>query len=223
MTATIADDGTILQKLSDGQAKDIFRALDAQLNSMMVEALTHGVYTGVIIATLWAVVSSRSRRNDRGPRCILLMNVLLYLLTTIGFSVDWAANARIFIVNGQNFSTVFKAYNNPLPSRIYLVVGIAAAVSTILTNATLIWRCWIIWSCNWGVIFVPVISTTLAVVSKGIMLYHNCADGNPENTVLYAPNSSNWAVIYSSAILATLLWCTVLIVYRILSIVVEPC
>ncbi len=59
-------------------------------------------------------------------------------------------------------------------------------------------------------------------VSKGIVLYHNCADGNPENTVLYAPNSSHWAVIYSSAILATLLWCTVLIVYRILSVVVDP-
>lgn len=42
MTTTIAKDGTILQKLSDGQAKDIFHALDAQLNSMMVEALTHG-------------------------------------------------------------------------------------------------------------------------------------------------------------------------------------
>ncbi|KAK0467483.1 hypothetical protein IW261DRAFT_1574121 [Armillaria novae-zelandiae] len=88
----------------------------------------------------------------------------------------------------------FNTYNNPLPSRVYLVVGIAAGVSTILTDATLIWRCWIVWSSNSRAIIVPVISTTLAVVSKGIVLYHNCVDSNPENTVLYAPNSSRWAV-----------------------------
>ncbi|KAK0196235.1 hypothetical protein F5146DRAFT_997695 [Armillaria mellea] len=169
MTTTLPKDGTIVQKPTDGQAQDIFYALDAQLNSMMVGALTHGIYTGLIVFT---------------------------------------------------FSTA--AYNNPLPPRVYLAVGIAAGVSTILTDATLIWRCWIVWGRSSGAILVPVISTTLAVVSKGIVLYHNYADGHPENTVLYAPNSSRWAVIYSSAILGTLLWCTVLIVYRILSVVIDP-
>ncbi len=41
--------------------------------------------------------------------------------------------------------------------------------------------------------------------------------------VLYAPDSSHWAVIYSSAILTTLLWCTVHIVHRILSVIIELC
>ncbi|KAK0446968.1 uncharacterized protein EV420DRAFT_1647861 [Desarmillaria tabescens] len=36
--------------------------------------------------------------------------------------------------------------------------------------------------------------------------------------VLYLENIVNWAVLYSSLILATLLWCTVLIVYRILRV-----
>ncbi len=63
----------------------------------------------------------------------------------------------------------------------------------------------------------------LTTASKGIVLYHNCADSNLENMVLYAPDSSHWAVIYSSAILTTLLWCTVLIVYHILSVIIELC
>lgn len=33
---------------------------------------------------------------------------------------------------------------------------------------------------------------------------------------LYTKNVVNWAVLYSSLILATFLWCTILIVYRIL-------
>ncbi|KAK0481118.1 hypothetical protein EDD18DRAFT_1363214 [Armillaria luteobubalina] len=222
MTTTITRNSTILQNPSDDHADEMFHALDVQLNSMMVEALTHGIYTGLIAFALWTVVSSKRQHDYRGPYSICLMIVLLYLLTTIGFSINWAANARIFTVNGQNFSTVFRAYNNPFPSRVYLVVGITAGVSTILTDATLIWRCWIVWNRSSRAIIVPVISTTLAVVSKGILLYHNCADGDLENTVLYDPNSSHWAVIYSSAILATLLWCTVLIVYRILSVSIEP-
>ncbi|KAK0471622.1 hypothetical protein IW261DRAFT_1612028 [Armillaria novae-zelandiae] len=225
MTTAITRHGTILQKPNDDLAKDIFQALDVQLNSMMVEALSHGIYTGLIVFALWTVVSSKRRHDYGGSRSILLtlMIVLVYLLTTFGFCVNWIANARIFIVNGQNFSTVFKAYNNPFPSWVYLVVGITAGVNTILTEATLIWRCWIVCGRNSRVIVVPVISTTMTVVSKGVLLYHHCADGDLENMDLYNPDSSHWALIYSSAILVTLLWCTVLIIYRIISVAIDPC
>ncbi|KAK0209560.1 hypothetical protein IW262DRAFT_1528970 [Armillaria fumosa] len=224
MTATIAEDRAILQMLSDGQAKDVFHALDTQLNSMIAEAFSHGIYTGVMIATLWTVVSSKRQHNYRGPRSILLMIVLLYLLTTIGLSVNWAANTRIFIVNGQNFAMVFKAYNSPLPSRIYLVVGIAAGASTILTDATLFTIDLALLDHLRPSFWCYLRSSAFHHPgrSKSILLYQNCVDSNPENTILYAPNSSRWAVIYSSAIWATLLWCTVLIVYRILSVAIEP-
>ncbi|KAK0467485.1 hypothetical protein IW261DRAFT_1574123 [Armillaria novae-zelandiae] len=193
MTTAITRHGTILQKPNDDQAKDIFQALDMQLNSMMVEALSHGVYTGLIVFALWTVVSSKRRHDYGGSRSIplILMIVLLYLLTTFGFCVNWVANAKDLIVNGQNFSTIFKAYNNPFLPWICLVMGITAGVSTILTDATLIWRCWAVCSRNSCAIIVPVISTTLTVVSKGILLYHHCADGDLENTDLYDPDSSH--------------------------------
>ncbi|KAK0466527.1 hypothetical protein IW261DRAFT_1426871 [Armillaria novae-zelandiae] len=211
MTTAITRHGAILQKPNDDQAEDIFQALDMQLNSMMVDALSH--------------VSSKRWHDYGGLRSIplILMIVLLYLLMTFLFCVNWVANAKDLIVNGQNFSMISKAYNNPFLPWICLVVGITAGVSTILPDATLIWRCWAVCSRNLHAIVVPVISTTLTVVSKGILLYHHCADGDLENMDLYDPDSSHWALIYSSAILVTLLWCMVLIIYNILSVAIDPC
>ncbi|KAK0448983.1 uncharacterized protein EV420DRAFT_836893 [Desarmillaria tabescens] len=56
--------------------------------------------------------------------------------------------------------------------------------------------------------------------SRGIITYYSTF-GPIENAsprTLYLENIVNWAVLYSSLILATLLWCTILIVYRILRV-----
>ncbi len=58
------------------------------------------------------------------------------------------------------------------------------------------------------------------LASRGIVAYYN-AFGPIENVppqALYLENIVNWAMLYSSLILATLLWCTILIVYRILRV-----
>ncbi|PBK62439.1 hypothetical protein ARMSODRAFT_980711 [Armillaria solidipes] len=63
---------------------------------------------------------------------------------------------------------------------ILLTLGIDATLSTVLADATLIWRCWIVWGRALHVVLVPIACTTFAI--------------------------------------ATLLWCTILIVYRILRV-----
>ncbi|KAK0446965.1 uncharacterized protein EV420DRAFT_1751221, partial [Desarmillaria tabescens] len=57
-------------------------------------------------------------------------------------------------------------------------------------------------------------------VIRGIMTYcfaFDSLDDIPPR-VLYFENTANWGAIYVSLILATLLWCTILIVYRILKV-----
>ncbi|KAK0446946.1 uncharacterized protein EV420DRAFT_1569083 [Desarmillaria tabescens] len=63
-------------------------------------------------------------------------------------------------------------------------------------------------------------STNVDPVSRAIVTYYS-AFGPIENMsprALYLANIVNWAVLYSSFILATLLWCTIFIVYRILRV-----
>ncbi|SJL14018.1 uncharacterized protein ARMOST_17470 [Armillaria ostoyae] len=101
---------------------------------------------------------------------------------------------------------------------ITLTGGIDAILSTFLADATLIWRCWIVWGRSWRVVLIPIVCTTLAIISRGIVTYYSTFGpiDNVPPQALYLEKIVNWAVLYSSLILATFLWCTILIVYRIL-------
>ncbi|PBK93694.1 hypothetical protein ARMGADRAFT_1012512 [Armillaria gallica] len=47
--------GTAIPELTEDQIKSIFLELDYQLHSLMLNALTRGIYTGVVAVTLWAI------------------------------------------------------------------------------------------------------------------------------------------------------------------------
>lgn len=55
-------------------------------------------------------------------------------------------------------------------------------------------------------------------VSKGILTYQDLIDTIENISGFFAQNSIHWGVLYSSLILVTMLWCTLLIIYRILTV-----
>ncbi|KAK0222646.1 hypothetical protein EDD85DRAFT_796178 [Armillaria nabsnona] len=177
ITATYS--GTVVPDLSDSQIKDIFLNLDSEFNRVMLHASLHA-----------------SKRKTQNNRHFLVLILLLYLLATVGLYYDWTIVCSMFIKNDKTFWT---AYEFSPGAPITLTGGIDAILSTFLADATLIWRCWIVW------------------VSRGIVAFYEAF--RPENLsprALYIKNVVNWVVLYSSLILATFLWCTILIVYRIL-------
>ncbi|KAK0221169.1 hypothetical protein EDD85DRAFT_779496, partial [Armillaria nabsnona] len=77
-----------------------------------------------------------------------------------------------------------------------------------------IWRCWIVWGQSWCIVLVPIACTSLAIGIRGIITY--CHIFGPQ--ALFLENIVSWSTLYSSLILATLLWCTILIIFRILRV-----
>ncbi|PBK62422.1 hypothetical protein ARMSODRAFT_604793 [Armillaria solidipes] len=187
-------------------------------NQMMVQGLAHGLYTGIVIITLWTVVSKKNRGTFKGSRWLPSVVLLLYLLATVGFAFNWAAVTKIYITNGQSSQMAYEAYVDPFSPPIYVLEGILAALSTILADATLIWRCWIVWDRSWRVVVIPTLCTSFTVVSKGILIYQDLIDTIENISGFFAQNSIHWGVLYSSLILATMLWCTLFIIYRILTV-----
>ncbi|SJL14021.1 uncharacterized protein ARMOST_17473 [Armillaria ostoyae] len=112
----------------------------------------------------------------------------------------------------------YEAYVDPFSPPIYVLEGILAALSTILADATLIWRCWIAWDRSWRVVVIPTLCTSFAVGDKGILIYQDLIDTIENISGFFAQNSIHWGVLYSSLILATMLWCTLIIIYRILTV-----
>ncbi|PBK90544.1 hypothetical protein ARMGADRAFT_1166888, partial [Armillaria gallica] len=204
--------GADIPELADSQIKDIFRNLDMQFNNAMIRAGGYGIYTGVVAVTLRAVASRNHSQSLGRPRFLIFIILLLYLLAILSIYNGWAVEiAHTTLPNGESFWTAFE-YNPGTP--IFLALGIDAILSTILADATLIWRCWIVWGRSWRIVLVPILCTTLAVVSRGIVTYYAIFGPSVPPGALFLKTTVSWSVLYTLFILATLLWCTTLIIYR---------
>ncbi|PBK67625.1 hypothetical protein ARMSODRAFT_1020621 [Armillaria solidipes] len=181
-----------------------FQCRDAQLNSTILYALLHGIYTGILAVTLWNIFI-----NKCWPirRAMVIVIILLHALITVNFSATWSYIHSAFIQNGQNFWTVYLKLNGA-DQAVTWEMGITASISAILTDLYMIWYCWMIWGRRWLVVLLPLLSLASAIVSKIMEIYYDYVK-SPANVFL---------MLYISFSLATTLLCTFLISYRIVTV-----
>ncbi|KAK0466020.1 uncharacterized protein EV420DRAFT_1743898 [Desarmillaria tabescens] len=205
----------IPEGLTDDEINFIFQDLDTVLNTIILAFLLHGIYTGVLAVTLWTNYMNKSRpiRN-----VMIIVIILIYTLTSIGFALNWSFvhSAFITVTNGQNFWTVYLKLTIGTNDKLVLSIGITGTLCTILADSVTIWRCGVIWGRNWLIVLLPTlclvssIELTPGPVFKTIDMYMMFTNGN-DLDLLYR-------VLYVSFTLVTTIWCTLGIVYHILSI-----
>ncbi|KAK0436643.1 uncharacterized protein EV420DRAFT_1672178 [Desarmillaria tabescens] len=180
----------------------VFQSLDASLNTQILYALLHGIYTGILAVTLWNIFI-----NKCWPirRALVVIIILLHALITIDVAFQWSLIYSTFIQNGQSFWTVFLKINS-VSQAVYLEAGTTASMSTILTDSYIIWCCWMVWGRCWLIVLLPILCLISATVSKIIGIYH----------VYFTGSDSVFQMLYVSLVLVTTLWCTLLIIFRIL-------
>ncbi|KAK0238216.1 hypothetical protein EDD85DRAFT_952385 [Armillaria nabsnona] len=86
-------------------------------------------------------------------------------------------------------------------------------MSTILTDLYMIWCCWTVWGWHWPIVLLPILSLIVATGLKITEIYYNYI-----NTLRIT-----FPTLYAAFILVTTLWCTLLIIYRILNITGVKC
>ncbi|KAK0453998.1 uncharacterized protein EV420DRAFT_1645219 [Desarmillaria tabescens] len=183
----------------------IYQNLDAQLNTGILYALLHGIYTGIVAVSLWNIFTCESR--PIGRQIMVVAIILLFVVTTITVGFNWSYINSAFIDNGQSF---WSRYSVLLFSpNIFLGMGITGAISSMLADFAMIWRCWMVWGQRWPVVLPPILMLISGIVFKLINTYQAYATGN--DYVL-------GFVLYSSFVLATTILCTALIIYRILTV-----
>ncbi|PBK62558.1 hypothetical protein ARMSODRAFT_1089125 [Armillaria solidipes] len=201
--------------LSPDDKSDIMYWLDLTLNRMILQALLHGLYTGIVTVTLWVIFSSPKRLRSTFLCTII---IALYFISSIAFGSSWAFGRRGFIEYGDNCLTVYTALLNNGPSlrAYYLISDIAGGISTLLVDMTIIWRCWVLWERQWRVIFIPIICAIGSIVMKAMQMrstFHSLPDNI--NEVGQFAAEIDWSLLYILLMLATTLMCTSLIIYRI--------
>ncbi|KAG7442562.1 uncharacterized protein BT62DRAFT_375447 [Guyanagaster necrorhizus] len=191
--------------------------------------MMYGIYTCIFLTTVWSIVSHQQKyQNKIGRKIMLAFIVALYFLGTIAVAVNWAFTRYCFITHGQNFWTVFSTFNNistvkQKASTFFLVESVATGVTgglqNVIADLCVIWRCWTVWGYRWPVVFVPILCTIGAAISKGFQEYIEITEllnvHNPEN---FKPSSVDWTMAYISLSLAVTLMCTILIVLRIITV-----
>ncbi|KAK0219982.1 hypothetical protein IW262DRAFT_1381760 [Armillaria fumosa] len=141
-------------------------------------------------------------------RAMIVIIILLYALITTNFAANWSHLHSTFIDNGNNFWTVFLKLSGAKQAFLW-ETGVLAFISTILADLYIIWWCWMVWGRRWLAVLLPTLSLIIATVLKIIEVYHE---------YFYTPVGV-FPSLYVSFVLATTLWCTLLIIYRILTVV----
>ncbi|KAK0196272.1 hypothetical protein F5146DRAFT_1176589 [Armillaria mellea] len=209
--------GIPIPELTDSEINDILADLDLDVNDTILNALLYGIYTGVVAVTLWAVASGNKSENRKRPRFLIAGILALYLLTGYNLYRGWVGCLENFTTLAwKSVWEIFYFISSPTP--IVVVADVTAILSAVLADAILIWRCWIVWSRSWLVVIVPIACTTLSIASRGIVAYYNSFGPLASPQTIYLEKVVNWAMLYSSLIMATLLWCTILIIYRIVRV-----
>ncbi|PBK97582.1 hypothetical protein ARMGADRAFT_643803 [Armillaria gallica] len=114
-----------------------------------------------------------------------------------------------FIGNGQSFWTVFSKNHSPNQA-VDWEGGIPATMSTILADLYIIWCCWMVWGQRWLIVLLPILSLIAATVSKIIEIHEQYFSTFGPGLVPL--------MLYLSSSLATTLWCTAFIIFRILTV-----
>ncbi|SJL15109.1 uncharacterized protein ARMOST_18592 [Armillaria ostoyae] len=215
--------------LPDEEVAVIFDVNDAEFNRCIILAMMYGIYTCVFIATVWTICSHRSKnQNTTGRKIMLAIIIALYFLGTVSVAVNWAFTRYSFITHGQNFWAIFSTFNNVSSVKqrtptLFLVenviTGVTSGLQNILADIAMIWRCWTVWGSRWSVVVVPILCMISGIIAKVFQEYIEISAllnvHDPEN---FKPSSVDWTMVYLSLSLAVTLLCTILIVFRIVTV-----
>ncbi|PBK62571.1 hypothetical protein ARMSODRAFT_980624 [Armillaria solidipes] len=173
--------------LSQDEKSALFGELDTYLNALILESWFH-------VVTLWTILTATKRLHGPFLHTIIIM---LYVLRTLAFVMEWTFERHAFIENGYNDYSVFAALmGNDLWWRI--------------------WRCWMLWDCQWPVVLIPIMFLVAATVMKAMQMFSDIrtVGNNISESVSFA-TEIDWPLIYIVLSLTTTLMCTLFIVYRI--------
>ncbi|KAF8915216.1 hypothetical protein CPB85DRAFT_1251651 [Mucidula mucida] len=190
-----------------------FPGRDGYFNCIIIEALTHGMYSALVLVALWQTASMAYSR----VRIIMLsVLVLMYLLATTHLGVRWYWVRQAFVVEATTPEDSFYVFLEVKYFWVWVVSGLTFGLNTVIADSVLIWRCWTIWSRDWRIVILPIVFTITGAVFNGFFLYQETLVTDDPNEEVSAWGSSiNWGLPFLVMSLVTTLTCTSLIVYRI--------
>ncbi|KAJ7264085.1 hypothetical protein B0H12DRAFT_1102804 [Mycena haematopus] len=186
------------------------------LNAPIIEVFMNGLYTSLFILTLGVVCLSNRKNSQKWLWSTLV--VISYFCATVHSSVTWETFVEPFHDHGASADVVTALLHPDLGLRIFGLV--TSAVSFVLADIIMIWRCWIIWGRSWVVVVLPTLAAVAGIVCAGLGLA-----GQISVLVIQDPDPSEglaplirFSTPFLSLSLAATLYTTGFIAWRILGV-----
>ncbi|KAK0219480.1 hypothetical protein EDD85DRAFT_865720 [Armillaria nabsnona] len=214
---------TEVPDLPSADIQIMIQAANICLNEIILWAFCNGIYTGIVAIALWSVFSAKDMNRGITSYAMVFVILFLYGLDTLTVAFLWSLGHYIFIGNGWNFWTVFLALvtSSPPFTRAQWAISIAGGISTLLADTSLIWRCWTVWGRRWLIVFIPIVCTLTGTAIKIVEIYHLIHEMyhtvDVQEQTSYGENAI-WYILYISFLMATTIFCTLLILYRIVTV-----
>ncbi|KAK0209942.1 hypothetical protein IW262DRAFT_1301994 [Armillaria fumosa] len=108
---------------------------------------------------MWTVFSAKDTNRGFTSHAMVFVILCLYILDMVPTAFNWAFLQEAFIDNGWNFWTVFAAIStvSPKSTRQKWLIEVSGLISTLFADASMIWRCWIVWGHHWLIVLLPIL------------------------------------------------------------------
>jgi len=181
----------------------------AYFNACNFESLMRGIHVAVFISALSKIFTG-PKRSAQSRQTMTILITLFFVMSTIHHATYWAYVRRAFIAHGETAQSTADALNE-YPVWFTGTTSVSDA-NAVLADCVIIWRCWIVWGRSWKVTILPIICTMLTTAFSIIAIYQTVT-----GTSFGAVGVDYATALYSTS-LATTLYCTGVIVYRIVQI-----
>ncbi|KAK0218419.1 hypothetical protein EDD85DRAFT_990032 [Armillaria nabsnona] len=177
------------------------RVCDEYLNVMFVKSFTHGMYTFIFIVALTKLFSKHSTQKYIHRNILFMVLFVMYTLATVHLAFCWKLVRSSFVIHG--------------PEHFRLYHGATFPQQLSVTDTELkgqIWHCWTFWNWKWRMTIVPMLCTIGGTIFNifYIIQNFNALGMHPFQGVI---GSTNWAIAYYFMTLSTMIICTALILY----------
>ncbi|GLB45008.1 hypothetical protein LshimejAT787_1900860 [Lyophyllum shimeji] len=182
---------------------------EAYFNGCNFESLMRGIHFAVYISALSKIYTG-PERTAQSRQLMTILVTLFFVMSTIHHAAYWAYVHRAFIARGQTAESIADSLNE-YPNW-YIGITSVSDLNAVLADCVIIWRCWIVWGRSWKVIIAPIITTMLTTAFSIIAIYQTVS-----HTTFGAVGVDYATALYSTS-LATTLYCTGVIIFRVVDV-----
>ncbi|KAI0336217.1 hypothetical protein GY45DRAFT_1316329 [Cubamyces sp. BRFM 1775] len=191
-----------------------FSAAESKLVSIFVQSILYGNYVTLFVVTTRALLKRRSAGQAMWNK-MMLVSALIFVIATMHIATNFSRIILAFIVHADAPGGP-AAFFNELSNFTQMFGSTLYVLQTLLGDAMVLYRCYLVWERQWIVVVFPCI-LLMGSLATGVGILYSFDKVVPQ-ALIFVVQLGHWITAFFSMTFATNVICTVLVAYRIWSL-----